>query len=339
MRIQTHPYFLEFKKPFKLAHGERKGTHLVFVEINHEGYIGWGEASLPPYRKETTNSVIKWINQNQEFDLPSQFSLHPNELDIPYSIDNPAASCALEMAVLDWVAKSKKTHLSASFSIENKNPCLTLTITKNDYEDLENKLQLADNFTHFKLKLTGDDDDIDFVKAIRKKTDLPFCIDYNQGHSKKEKAIQDIEKLIKENCILIEQPLKDFDHEGHFWLKSRTEIPIIADESIQNLNDLIQYHDAYSGINVKLMKCGGLSHAHQMLQKAKELHSIPLLGCMSESSLGVAAASLLAPICWMADLDSPYLNQNDPFEGFHIEQKVIKTYFNEGFGVNRKPDF
>lgn len=339
MKIQTHPYFLEFNKPFKLAHGERKGTHLVFVEINHEGFTGWGEASLPPYRKETTESVLKWIHQNQEFDLPSQISLNSNELDIPFSIDNPAASCALQMAVLDWVAKSKKTHLSAYFINENKTPSLTLTLTKNDYEDLDSKLKLAIHFSHLKLKLTGDDDDLDFVKAIRKKTDLPFCIDFNQGHSKKENAIQVIEKLDAENCVLIEQPLKDFDHEGHFWLKSRTEIPIIADESIQNLNDLIQYHDAYTGVNVKLMKCGGLLQAYQMLLKAKELNSIPLLGCMSESSLGVSAASLLAPNCWMTDLDAPYLNQNDPFEGFRIEEKSIKTNFNQGFGVKRKADF
>lgn len=335
MVITFHPYFLTFKKPFALAHGTRTDTDLVFVKLEHLGFIGFGEASLPPYRKETKESVVDWIKKNSEFNLNKNIFFDNLHLDIPFSNENPAASAALEMAVLDWYSQAVKIKLNSIIPVSTNSPKLTLTVTKNDFDVLDEKLQIAKNFHYLKLKLTGKDDDIDFIKAIRKKTDLPFCIDFNQGHSNKEKAIIEIEKLEKENCILIEQPLKDNDHEGHLWLKLRTPLPIIADESIQNLYDLNDFGVAYSGVNIKLMKCGGLTNAFRMIKQAEELKLMKLIGCMSESSLGVATASILAPFCDMADLDAPYLNNNDPFNGFQIREGKIEVEGEFGIGVSK----
>ena len=168
---------------------------------------------------------------------------------------------------------------------------------------------------------------MDFVKAIRNQTDLPFCIDINQGYQNKEDAIKIIEKLEQLNCTLIEQPLKDTNHDGHYWLKQRSHLPIIADESIQQYDDLVQFHEAYSGVNIKLMKCGGLFQAQQMIHFAEQLNKknnfMKLIGCMSESSLGVSTAAVLASQSNMADLDSPYLNTKNPFEGFEIKKGRI----------------
>lgn len=318
-----HPYFLEFIHPFALAHGTRTGTQLAFVKIEFEGIVTYGEASLPPYRKETFESVEKWIKLqfNQVFELLSNNEI-PTIETTPLSKENTAASAALQSAVLSWFATSQKKQLADFFEQKNSTPELTLTITKNDIPFLAEKLKLSPRFTHFKLKLTGNDDDLDFVKIVRNKTDKPFCIDVNQGFQDKEKAIQLITSLEKLNCVLIEQPLKDNDHEGHYWLKQRTSLPIIADESIQQYEDLVQYHEAYSGANIKLMKCGGLFQAQKMLHFCDELNKekpfMKLIGCMSESSLGVSVASVLASQSNMADLDSPYLNNNDPFKGFEI---------------------
>lgn len=325
MKLIVQPYFLEFIRPFALAHGTRTGTNLAFVKIDHEDVIAYGEASLPPYRKETFDSVKKWVEHQYEQTL-ELISKNPFEKpeNIPFSNQNPSASAALQSAILNWYVASKGKTLSDFFESSNEKPDLTLTLTKNDFNFLEEKLILAKHFSHLKLKLTGSEDDFEFVKAIRNKTDLPFCIDINQGYLKKEEAISLIGKLEKIDCVLIEQPLKDMDHEGHYWLKQRTPLPIIADESICLFEDLVQFHEAYSGVNVKLMKCGGLFQAKKMLDFAEDKKMMKLLGCMSESSLGVSTASVLASLCKMADLDAPYLNKNDPFEGFRIRDEKIE---------------
>lgn len=329
MKLNVHPYFLEFIHPFALAHGTRTGTSLAFVQLEFENIVAYGEASLPPYRKETFDSVKLWV-ENQYENVLEILSTNPFEHpeNIPFSKENPSASAALQSAILNWYVLSKGKTLTDFFIQTTSMPELTLTITKNDFDCLSEKLNLAKHFGHFKIKLTGENDDLDFVKAIRKKTDLPFCIDFNQGYQKKEKAIRLIVDLEKQRGVLIEQPLKDVDHEGHYWLKQRTSLPIIADESICFFEDLVQFNEAYSGVNIKLMKCGGLFQAQKMIQFTEKLDHenkfIKLIGCMSESSLGVATAAVLASQCKIADLDSPYLNTNDPFEGFKIiDGKIV----------------
>ncbi|NNC82502.1 MAG: hypothetical protein HKN79_02915, partial [Flavobacteriales bacterium] len=152
--------------------------------------------------------------------------------------------------------------------------------------------------------------------------DLPFAVDLNQGCRDREEAALLIEALEDFACRLVEQPLKASDHEGHRWLGERVSIPIIADESIRNEDDLGQFHEVYAGVNVKVMKCGGLLQAQRMLRfQASQTDSRPfikVLGCMSESTLGIYTSSVLAPLSDVADLDAPYLSANDPFEGFRI---------------------
>ncbi len=325
MKLEVSPYYLEFYHPFALAHGTRTGTQLAFVKIEHHNIVAYGEASLPPYRKETVASVTKWVKQQlgQVADLLSTNPfLHPNE--IPFSAENPAASNALQTAILNWYAASENNSLASYFKQGEQTPELTLTVTKNDFPYLAEKLDLAKHFTHLKLKLTGSADDVEFVTAIRKKTALPFCIDVNQGCKNKEAAIKLADQLEKLNAVLLEQPLKDTAHDEHFWLTQRTQLPIIADESICLLEDLIQHHEAYSGVNIKLIKCGGILQAQQLLDfETNNPNFMKLIGCMSESSLGVATAAILATQCTMADLDAPFLNKNDPFTGFDIKNQQI----------------
>lgn len=329
MKLNVSPYFLEFIHPFALAHGTRTGTQLAFVKLELEGMVAYGEASLPPYRKETFESVKHWVEQQHD-KVIELLAANPfeNPTSIPFCKENPSASAALQSAILNWYAQSKGKPLIDFFEQTTSTPELTLTITKNDLPFLDEKLDLSQHFTHFKLKLTGNIDDLDFVKTVRNKTDQPFCIDINQGYENKEEAINIIEKLGQLNCTLIEQPLKDTNHDGHYWLKQRTALPIIADESIQQFEDLVQFHEAYSGANIKLMKCGGLFQAQQMLHFAEQINKetkfMKLMGCMSESSLGVSTAAVLASKCQMADLDSPYLNTNNPFTGFEINQGEIE---------------
>lgn len=327
MKLTIHPYFLKFLHPFALAHGTRMGTQLVFIKLEYQNIIAYGEASLPPYRKETINSVSDWVNK-QFKEVIELLSGNPFEQisKFPFSEEHPSAAAALQSAVLNWYVQANKTTLTHFIKQTNFSPKLTLTITKNDFPFIYEKLALTEHFDYFKIKLTSSPDDLEFVKSLRLKTQVPFCIDINQGYESKEKVIQLISALHQLNCILIEQPLKDYDHEGHYWLKQRTELPIIADESICFYHDLVQYYEAYSGVNIKLMKCGGLLQAQEMIDFSSKINPdyIKLIGCMSESSLGISMASVLSSQCNMADLDSPYLNKNNPFDGFCIENKKIK---------------
>lgn len=326
MKLSIHPYHLEFIRPFALAHGTRKGTQLAFVKIEHEGIVAYGEASLPPYLPETFGSVKTWIEKQTEM-VVHLLDSNPFEKqkEFPFSDENTAASAALQSAILNWYVKANDQNLRDFFTQTETQPFLALTVTKNDFDFIEEKLAIANNFTHLKLKLTGHDDDLEFVKAIRKKTSLPFCVDGNQGYQTKEKAIQLISHLELMHCVLVEQPLNAQDHDGHFWLKQRIQVPVIADESIRVFHDFAQYHEAYSGVNIKLMKCGGLFQAQQILDyKTNNEPYIKLIGCMTESSLGVSTSSVLASQSFMADLDAPYLVKNNPFQGFQIKQGKIK---------------
>jgi L-alanine-DL-glutamate epimerase-like enolase superfamily enzyme len=310
-----------------LAHGTRTGTQLAFIKIEHEGIVAYGEASLPPYLPETFESVKTWVEKQRE-SVTHLLNSNPfeNQADIPFSKENTAASAALQSAILNWFVTANDQNLTDYFTQTETQPDLAITVTKDDFDFIEEKLVLAKNFTHLKLKLTGHDDDLEFVKAILKKTDLPFCVDANQGFHKKENAIKVISQLELLNCVLVEQPLNAQDHEGHYWLKQRVKTPIIADESIRVFEDLVQYHEAYSGVNIKLMKCGGLFQAQKLLgYKANGEPYIKLIGCMTESSLGVSTSAVLASQSVMADLDAPYLIKNDPFQGFQIKEGEIKS--------------
>lgn len=325
MELTVHPYFLEFKRPFQLAHGTRIGTQLAFVKIEYEGNTSWGEASLPPYLPETIQSVERWVMTQSE---RTKEALEGNPFEqtdlVPSSRQDPAASAALQTAILRWHI-SDQEGLINHFGPSGHLPSLTLTVTKSDYPHLDEKLKLAKHFTHLKLKLTGQNDDLEFVEALTAMTDMPFCADLNQGLRRKEDAARLCDDLDDLGCILIEQPLPAQDHDGHFWLKERVSRPIVADESIKDLQDLEQYHEAYSGVNVKLMKCGGLFQAQAMIAYAKDIPKFyRLLGCMSESTLGVGTAAVLANHCDIADLDAPYLSRNDPFSGYTIENGRIR---------------
>ncbi|NNK80476.1 MAG: hypothetical protein HKO93_03175, partial [Flavobacteriales bacterium] len=292
MELSVHPYFLKFQRPFELAHGTREGTQLAFVMLHHEGITAYGEASLPPYLKESYDSVHEWV-MKQSDSLADILKKNPFEdsSSIPFSADHPAASAALSSAILHWYVASQGKTLADYVPSSGSRPELCLTLSKRDYDHLEEKLKLAQRFSVLKLKLTGTYDDMEFVEAVRKRTEMPFAVDVNQGCKNKEEAARLIHALEAKQCLMVEQPLKDIDHDGHYWLKQRVQTPVIADESIRLFDDLLQYHEAYSGVNVKLMKCGGLLQAQKMLQYEVSANEgrdfIKVLGCMSESSLGV----------------------------------------------------
>ncbi|MDE6343116.1 MAG: dipeptide epimerase, partial [Muribaculaceae bacterium] len=200
-------------------------------------------------------------------------------------------------------------------------------------DTVRQKVEEASPYKVLKVKM-GLNRDKETVELIRKMTDVPICADVNQGWTKREKALEMCHWLAERNCLFVEQPFDKDDVENTAWLRERSPLPIIADEAVHGVDDVRRMADIYDGINIKLMKCGGMHEAHQMAIVAKALGLKVMLGCMTETSCGVTAAAQLAPMADWADLDGNLLITNDPFDGVKIvEGKVTLPSDRPGIGV------
>jgi L-alanine-DL-glutamate epimerase-like enolase superfamily enzyme len=192
---------------------------------------------------------------------------------------------------------------------------------------MQEKVQhgLSQGFQIFKLKLINENP-LDTISWFLQTTDKPFMVDANQSWTNNaELSGHYINLMFKDaGCLLMEQPFEKENWEKTSLLKTVSEVPIYADESCQRISDLEKVAENFSGVNIKLMKCGGITEAYQMIKKARQLKLKILIGCMSESSVGCTAAAHLSPLTDYADLDGPYLITNDPFDGMKIENGRIK---------------
>ncbi len=177
------------------------------------------------------------------------------------------------------------------------------------------------------------DNDKELVEIIRSKTDRPICVDANQGWDDKEKALEMCHWLAERNCLFVEQPMPKEKIDETAWLRERSPLPIIADEFLQRLPDVLRAKEAYDGINIKLMKSTGMHEAYKMAVLARSLGMKVMLGCMTETSCAVSAAAQLAPMVDWADLDGNLLIANDCFDGMKIVDGKVTLTDRPGIGV------
>ncbi|MEO5571804.1 MAG: dipeptide epimerase [Bacteroidia bacterium] len=336
MKLRFYPFDLKFRHPFAIAAGKRDFTPVVYVELQYENLIGYGEAALPPYLTETQQSVINFLSKLdlQQFSSPIE---KEKILHYVFSIDknNNAAKAAVDIALHDLTGKILEKPCHQMFGLEKENtPYTTFTIGMDTPKIILQKLQEAKDFNLLKIKLGGPFDKL-IIETIRNETDKPICVDANQGWNEKEFALDMIYYLKEQGAIFIEQPLEKNKIEDAQWLKEKSPLPVITDEAVQIFDDIEKIKDAYHGINIKLMKCGGMHEALKMIKRAKELDMKILIGCMSESSCGVSAAAQLSPLTDWADLDGPLLISNDPFKGIAYEEGKIILNDNSGIGVEK----
>ena len=312
MRLSIASHFLLFKHPFGLSGSTRTGTETVFVKLEHEGRTGYGEATLPPYLPENPAIVIEQIKvfYNQVRSSPGLFTSL-----LPSGEIFPATCCALEEAYFSCF-RNYNTGPSPSAGLHL--PSCTFTIGIGTEDEDQQKIREASEFSVIKVKL-GNINDRARIKKIASATDKTICVDMNQGLTNRKDAEDLTCYLADAGVTFIEQPFVRDDYESHRWLKKRSPIPVIADESIKNMNDFMKYGTSFDGINVKLIKCGGPSAAMDLLTEAKERGYYRILGCMSESSCGIFHASHLQHLADLADLDGPWLIRNDPFSGVYIK--------------------
>jgi L-alanine-DL-glutamate epimerase-like enolase superfamily enzyme len=318
MKLSFSPYTLYFKQPFKIAHGIRTSTPIMLTQLEHEGIIGYGEASMPPYLGETHESVSSFLKIAAEI---LSFINNPFDVDVILSeIDviaekNTAAKAAVDIALHDLIGKLKKEPCWKMFNCDkNKTPYTTYTIGIDNKEGIIQKVKDAEGYKLLKVKLDGVNDK-DIINIIRSVTDKTIAIDVNQGWKDKHRALEMIKWLSKQNVLFVEQPLPKDNFDDAAWLFEKSELPIFADESIQRLADIDKTKNCFHGINIKLMKCTGINEARKMIVKARALNLKLLIGCMSETSCAISAAAQIAPLFDYADLDGSLLSKNDFFDG------------------------
>lgn len=334
MRIKYYPYLIILKEKFTISLNSRSTTPAVMVEIDHDGITGYGEASLPPYLQEDQKSVINFLKR---VDLTSFENLSNLNLILDY-IDNlsdrdNAAKAAVDIALYDLFGKIKNISLNKFLNIKMKKDIYTsYTIGITDIEKLGQKISDVCDYKYLKIKL-GTNDDKELISIIRKITDKPLFVDINQGWRDKHSALETITWLAGQKVVLVEQPLPKENIEDIKWLKERSPLPVIADEAIQSFDDIEVFTKSYSGINIKLMKSGGIRQAYRMITKARELDLKIMLGCMTETSCAITAASHLASLVDWVDLDGAELISNDLFTGTKIKEGKLVIPDSPGIGV------
>ncbi len=250
--------------------------------------------------------------------------------------DQSCACAALDIAILDWVGRRLNVPLYRLFGLDaGKAPVTTFSIGIDTPEVIKAKVKEAKDFPVLKIKV-GTENDAQIVAAVREATDRPLRVDANEGWRDKEQALKKIQWLQKMGVELIEQPLPAAMIDETAWLKERVDMPIIADEAVKGAGDIPKLAGAYDGINIKLMKAGGIQEAIRMIHVARALGLKIMLGCMIESSVAISAAAHISPLVDYADLDGNLLISNDPFAGVDVKNGKLILNDQPGLGVSEQ---
>ena len=337
MHLTFEPYELKLKHVFTVSSFSRSTTPDVQVRIDYDGYTGYGEASMPPYLGQTVESVCSFLKKVDLEQFPDPFCID----DILTYIDSlsdgdSAAKAAVDIALHDLVGKiiGAPWHRMLGLNPE-KTPNTTYTIGIDTDEMVKLKTrEVAGQFKILKVKL-GTPRDREMIRAIREVSDLPIAVDVNQGWKNKKKALDEIFWLKEQGIMMVEQPMPKEMPDANAWLTERSPLPTFADEAIQRLKDIPAIKGAYTGINIKLMKCTGMREAWKMMNYARAEGMKVMIGCMTETSCAIAAAAQLSPAVDFADLDGNLLIANDIFRGTTVVDGKITLNQLPGIGIEK----
>lgn len=334
MKLSFRPYTLSLRHAFTLSSTSRTTTPAVLTQIEYDGLVGYGEASMPPYLGESEETVLAFLKKVDLSRFKDPFYLE----EIMTYVDgleagNTAAKASVDIALHDLMGKILGQPLHRLWGYDAaKAPRTSYTIGIDTPEMVEAKTREVSGFKVFKIKM-GRGTDKEIVQAVRRVTDAPFTADPNQGWTDREQSLDMIHWLKEQGCLFVEQPLPKERVDDIAWLTERSPLPILADEGCQRLNNIKDVQGVYSGIVVKLMKCTGLREAQRMLVTARALGLKTLLGCMTETSCAISAATQLSMIADYADLDGNLLIANDLFEGTQVVGGMLRLKETPGIGV------
>ncbi len=330
MHITYHTIDLKLKHPFRISRSVSETRKNVIVEIDG----GIGEAAPSPYYGDNAETVIECLEKvkDQIGDDPFQIETVLSNLNDKISGNYPAKA-AIDMALYDLIGKRLNIPVHKLFGLDGKKQLVTsFTIGIDTPDKMKEKTREAKDFLVYKVKV-GVENDIEMVKAVREVTDAKIRVDANAGWKDAEEALTKIDQLKKYKIEFVEQPIDPNDKEGLLKIKRESEIPIFIDEHLMTSKDIPGFVGLCDGINIKLAKCGGIREALRMIHVARAHGLQVMIGCMIESSVGIAAAAQLGSLADYLDLDSNLLISNDPYEGMTVKGGMIYLSDKPGLGI------
>lgn len=326
------------RRPFVIARGGSSEWRLVRVRVTDaDGVEGWGEAAPSRFYGETPESVVAALDRFAPAirDL-DPFDLETLEVELNKVLRfNGAAKSAVSAAVHDLVGKRVGVPLWKLWGLNPaKAPLSSFTIAIAASEDeLVKSVEDAAPFPVLKVKLGTPKDDASIIRTVRQAApNKVLRVDANAAWTPKQ-ALQMIEVLVECGVEFVEQPMPPHDLEGLKFVRDRSPLPVVADESCIVATDVPRLAGVVDGINIKLSKCGGLREALKMIATARAHSMTVMCGCMIETSLGITAAAHFAPLLDYADLDGAELLANDPYAGATITGGRIAIPGEPGLGV------
>jgi len=334
LQLRFRPYTLELKHVFTIATSSRSTTPVMLTEIEYDGVIGYGEASMPPYLGETQETAATFLSKVklEQFENPFELEKILSYVDA-IDLKNQAAKASVDIALHDLVGKLMRQPWYNIWGFDKtKTPVTSFTIGIDKPDVVRQKVKEAEEYKILKVKL-GRETDKEMIETIRSVTDKPITVDVNQGWKDKNFALEMAHWLKERNILFLEQPMPKENVEDNAWLTEHSPLPTIGDEAVQRLPDVIKAKGVYSGINIKLMKSTGMREAYKMMLLARSFGMKVMLGCMTETSCAISAASHLSPMVDWADLDGALLIGNDIFSGTKIIDGRVTLSDQAGIGV------
>ena len=318
MQLRLKKYTLPLKHTFSISRESHDFQDTLIAGLSLNGHTGYGEATSNPYYKITLETMTAEIEavlseiEAFEFKTPGPF----HAFLVKKGLSNFAV-CALDLAAHDLYGKllGKPLYKIWGTTVDHY-PITNYTIGIDTIETMVSKMK-EKPWPIYKIKL-GTDKDVTLVKELRRHTDAIFRIDANCAWTAEE-TIHNAPLLKELGVAFIEQPLKADDWEGMERVMHTSVLPIIADESCIIESDVEKCGLHFSGINIKLTKCGGLTPALRMLKKGKDLGLKVMVGCMTESTVGISAIAQLLPQLDYVDMDGAMLLKEDIADGVRIE--------------------
>ena len=337
MRLSAETVRLDLIHPFRIAREVSDHRQNVIVRVSDGESTGIGEAAPSPYYGENAGSVLRALE-----DVPGLLGADPFELE--ETMDrlasklprDPSARAAVDIALHDLAARRLGVPLYRWLGLDPaKTPVTSFTIGIDEPEAVRRKVREAAGYPALKVKL-GSEKDLEIMRTIRDETDARIRIDANAGWTA-DQAVEMVERLSEFDVELVEQPLPPGSPGDWRRVREAASMPVFADESVLVSPDVPALAGLVDGVNVKLMKCGGIREALRLIHTARAHGMAVMIGCMIETSAAITAAAHLSPLADYADLDGNLLISNDPFAGATVRQGRLVLSEGPGTGVAPRP--
>jgi len=330
LTLRHEPLDLHLRHTFRIARGASDVRENLVVHLGDGAFTGLGEAApIRRYGEDRATAAAALATMAGALGDGCDFALAARRAAVA---GQASAEAAVDMALHDLAGQRMQVPLHALFGLpKGPTPETSFTIGLDRPEVVVQKVREASAFAVLKVKM-GSDDDLEVLEAVRDTTKQRLRVDANEGWTM-EGALERLEWLHRLGVEFVEQPLPADRLEDIRALRKRSPLPFVADESVHRAADIPRLAGAFDGINIKLMKCGGLGEALRMIAVARAHGLTVMLGCMIESSVAITAAAHLSPLVDYADLDGNLLVDDDPYEGAVLREGRWVLPDRPGLGV------